>query len=97
MFPVFSVQILQRRHQIYDTSVLILCYEFKTFIGVTKALAPFIVFVLKRSATLRGWFWFRLQVEVKQGEGSVLAMSEGANPRPCMPRCSRNWKPILKL
>jgi hypothetical protein len=96
-FPLFSVQILHRRHQIYSTSVLISYYEFKIFMGVTKALAPFIVFVLQISATLRGCFWFRLQVEVKRGKVSVLAMSERANPIPCTPRCSRNWKQILKL
>jgi hypothetical protein len=97
MFPVFSVQILQRRHQIYNTSVLILYQEFKIFIGVTKALALFIIFVLKTSATLGGRFWFRLQVEVKQVKISVLAMSERAHSSPCMPPCSRNRKQILKL
>jgi len=64
---------------------------------MAKALAPFIVFVLKTSATLRGCFWFRLQVEVKQEKVSVLAMSERANPSPCILRCFRNWKRILKL
>jgi hypothetical protein len=37
MFPVFSGQILHRRHQIYSTSVPISYYNFKIFIGASKA------------------------------------------------------------